>query len=120
MTRCKHCAKRCGLRKQASQALAIQTQYSVSMKTAVIPQVRVDPGLRAQLEAVLQPDETLSEFVEASVRRAVEERQAQTQFQERGQVAWENYRRSGVAVPAEQVLGKLQARLDARRRQLGG
>ncbi|MGC3986566.1 MAG: YlcI/YnfO family protein [Pseudorhodoferax sp.] len=90
------------------------------MKTAVIPQVRVDPGLRAQLEAVLGPDETLSEFVEASVRRAVEVRQAQTDFLARGQVAWENFQRTGEALPAERVLGKLQARLDARRKQLGG
>jgi len=42
------------------------------MKTAVIPQVRVEPELRADLDAVLLPGETLTEFVEASVRRAVE------------------------------------------------
>ncbi|MFN7724032.1 MAG: YlcI/YnfO family protein, partial [Rubrivivax sp.] len=39
------------------------------MKTAVIPQVRVEPKLRADLDAVLLPGETLTEFVEASVRR---------------------------------------------------
>ncbi|KQP12495.1 YlcI/YnfO family protein [Pseudorhodoferax sp. Leaf267] len=90
------------------------------MKTAVIPQVRVDPGLRADLETVLVPGETLSEFVEASVRRAVEVRRAQAHFQARGQAAWENYERSGVAVPGDAVLARLQAKLDARRAQLGG
>jgi len=42
------------------------------MKTAVIPQVRVEPALRADLGAVLLPGETLTELVEAAVRRAVE------------------------------------------------
>jgi hypothetical protein len=35
------------------------------MKSAVIPQVRVEPELRAELEAVLKDGETLSEFVES-------------------------------------------------------
>jgi hypothetical protein len=34
-----------------------------AMKTAVIPQVRVEPKLRADLDAVLLPGETLTEFV---------------------------------------------------------
>ena len=45
------------------------------MKTAVIPQVRLAPELRAQLDAVLTENETLSDFVETAVRRAVEHRQ---------------------------------------------
>lgn len=48
------------------------------MKSAVIPQVRVEPELRAELEAVLQEGETLSEFVETAVRNAVEFRRVQT------------------------------------------
>ena len=52
------------------------------MKSAVIPQVRVEPELRAELEAVLHQGETLSEFVEASVRKAVEFRRVQTRFHE--------------------------------------
>ncbi len=90
------------------------------MKSAVIPQVRVEPELRAELEAVLLQGETLSEFVEASVRNAVEFRRAQNSFHERGQAAWEHYERTGVSVPAEEVLAKLQAKLDGRRKQLGG
>lgn len=90
------------------------------MKTSVIPQVRVDPGLRMQLESVLEQGETLSEFVEASVRRAVELRHAQSHFQARGQAAWENYQRTGVAVPAQAVLVQLSTKLEARRKALGG
>ena len=90
------------------------------MKSAVIPQVRVEPELRAELEAVLQEGETLSEFVETSVRNAVEFRRVQRRFHERGQAAWEHYRSTGVSVPADEVLTKLQAKLDGKRKQLGG
>lgn len=88
------------------------------MKSAIIPQVRVEPELRARLKAVLRQGETLSEFVEASVRSAVEYRAAQVRFHARGDAAWANHQRSGEAATAEQVLDKLQARLDARREQL--
>jgi Arc/MetJ-type ribon-helix-helix transcriptional regulator len=90
------------------------------MKSALIPQVRVEPELRAELEAVLQQGETLSEFVEASVRNAVEFRRVQQRFHERGQAAWEHYQSTGVSVPADEVLAKLQAKLKAKRTQLGG
>ena len=89
------------------------------MKSAIIPQVRVEPELRAELEAVLRQGESLSEFVEASVRNAVEFRRAQARFHERGQAAWEHYRSTGLSVPAHEVLASLQAKLDARRKQLG-
>jgi hypothetical protein len=88
------------------------------MKSAVIPQVRVEPELRAELEAVLHEGETLSEFVETSVRSAVEFRRVQTLFHQRGQAAWENYQRTGISVPAGDVLAKLQAKVDARRKKL--
>jgi len=90
------------------------------MKSAVIPQVRVEPELRAELEAVLHQGETLSEFVEASVRNAVEFRRVQTHFHERGQAAWEHFQETGVSIPADAVLAGLQAKLDAKRRKLRG
>lgn len=89
------------------------------MKSAVIPQIRVEPELRAQLEAVLRQDESLSSFVEASVRSAVEFRRVQHDFHARGEAAWQEFLRTGESVPADQVLAKLQAKLDARRAQLG-
>lgn len=90
------------------------------MKSAVIPQVRVEPELRAELEAVLQKGETLSEFVESSVRNAVAFRRVQTRFHEHGQAAWEHYQATGEWVSTDEVVGKLQAKLDAKRKQLGG
>ena len=90
------------------------------MKTAVIPQVRVTVELRADLDAALGEDETLSEFVEEAVRRAVERRRVETSFLARGEAAWQAHLRDGKAVPAENVLEKLQKKLDARRKQLQG
>jgi len=94
--------------------------YTAKMKTAVIPQVRVEPELRAQLDAVLTEDETLSDFVETAVRRAVEHRRVQTAFHARGEAALEHYQRTGISHSAKDVLDSLQAKLDARRKQVLG
>jgi hypothetical protein len=104
-----------------SRGLAMQRKRNtlMSMKSAVIPQVRVEPELRAELEAVLHQGETLSEFVEASVRNAVEFRRVQTRFHERGQASWEHYERTGVSFSADEILSNLQTKLDAKRKQLG-
>ena len=88
------------------------------MKSAVIPQIRVEPELRAELESVLQQGETLSQFVEATVRDAIAYRRMKTEFHARAQAASEAYHRTGAAVPAGTVLAGLQAKLDAKRKQL--
>jgi hypothetical protein len=88
------------------------------MKTAVIPQVRVEPKLRADLDSVLMPGETLTDFVEASVRRAVEFRRVQTDFAARCDAALAAYERTGVSLPSELVLSKLEAKVAARVEQL--
>lgn len=90
------------------------------MKSAVIPQVRVEPELRAELESVLREGETLSGFVEASVRSAVAFRRVQSRFHERGEQAWMHHQATGESSSVEEVLDKLHARLELRRRQLGG
>lgn len=89
------------------------------MKSAVIPQVRIEPELRAELKAVLQEGETLSEFVEASVRSAVSFRRVQARFHPLGQAAWKHYQDTGESLSAAEVLAKLQAKLDNKRKQLG-
>lgn len=96
-----------------------QVQYTVLMKTAVIPQIRVEPELRAELESVLKEGETLTEFVESTVRNAIAFRRVQTDFHARAQVASAEYHRTGVSVPVDTVLEKLQSRLDAKRKMLG-
>lgn len=93
-----------------------QAQYTARMQTAVIPQIRVEPALRAELESVLKQGETLTDFVEATVRSAIAFRRVQTAFHARAQAASEAYHQTGVSVPVEPVLDKLQSRLDARRK----
>jgi hypothetical protein len=89
------------------------------MKSAVIPQIRVEPELRAELESVLQPGETLTDFVEATVRSAIAFRRVQTSFHARAQAASQEYHLTGISVPVETVLERLQSKLDARRKELG-
>lgn len=92
--------------------------YIFMMKTAVIPQVRVDPELRADLDSVLLPGETLTDFVEASVRNAVEFRRVQTDFATRCNASLAQYERTGISAPADAVLSKLEAKVAARVKQL--
>lgn len=96
-----------------------QMQYTAAMKTAVIPQVRVEPALRAELESVLHKGESLSDFIEATVRQAVEFRRVQIAFHARAQAASDEYHRTGVSVAADAVLDRLQSKLDAKRKKLG-
>jgi hypothetical protein len=90
------------------------------MKSAVIPQIRVESALRADLDTVLLPGETLTDFVEASVRNAIEYRRMQTSFAARCDASLAKYERTGVSVPAVQVIHKLESMLATRRKQLGG
>jgi hypothetical protein len=89
------------------------------METAVIPQVRVEPELRADLDSVLLPGETLTEFVEASVRSAVESRRVQkTGFAAHCNASLATYERTGVSIPLGEVLLKLNAKVAAKVNQL--
>lgn len=85
------------------------------MKTATIPSVRVEPEFRAEVEAVLADGETLSEFVEASVRASVERRRVQTEFIARGLQSRDEALRTGDYVDADIVIDGLQRKLDAAR-----
>ena len=85
------------------------------MKTATIPAVRVEPELRTEVESLLGEGETVSEFVEASVRAAVLRRRHQAEFIARGQRSLERARRTGDYVDADVVIEGLQRKLDAAR-----
>ena len=106
------------LRDSAILESVLRMHYSRCMKTAVIPQVRVEPELRADLDSVLLPGETLTEFVETSVRRAVEFRRVQTDFAARCDASLAAYERTGTSIPSEVVLSKLEAKVAARVKQL--
>lgn len=85
------------------------------MKTATIPSVRVDPEFRAEVESVLVEGESLSEFVEASVRAGVERRRIQAEFIARGLRSRDEAQRRGDYVDADEVVAGLQRKLDAAR-----
>ncbi|AXV14671.1 prevent-host-death protein [Neorhizobium sp. SOG26] len=84
------------------------------MKTATIPSLRVDPELRAAAESVLKEGETLSAFVESSLRQQVHVRQSQAEFIARGLASREEARRTGEYYSADLVLGELKAMLAAK------
>jgi predicted transcriptional regulator len=81
------------------------------MKTATMPALRVRPELRQAAEEILRPGETLSAFVEDSLRRNVELRRAQQEFIARGLASRDAARESGEYVSAKKVLNKLSAKL---------
>lgn len=77
------------------------------MKTATMPALRVEPELRQAAEEILRPGETLSAFVEESLRRNVEFRRTQQEFIARGLASGDAARKSGVYVSSEEVLQEL-------------
>jgi len=77
------------------------------MKTATIPSLRVDPELRHAAESVLQDGETLSSFVEQSLRINIDYRRAQQAFIARGLAARDEAKNTNEYFPAEDVLREL-------------
>jgi hypothetical protein len=88
------------------------------MKTATLPSLRVEPELREAAEQVLQDGETLSGFIEASVRETIERRRSRAEFIARGLAARDEARRTGIYVDADVVHAELAAKLAAARARL--
>jgi predicted transcriptional regulator len=86
------------------------------MKTSTFPSLRVDPALRRAAEDVLAEGETLSSFVEKSVRAQIRQRQEQEAFIARGLASRERAREDGRYVPADEVVAGLRKRLGEARR----
>ena len=87
------------------------------MKTSTFPSLRVDPALRQAAEDVLEEGETLSSFVEKSVRAQIRQRQQQEAFISCGLASRERARASSAYVPADEVVAGLRGRLDEARRR---
>ena len=85
------------------------------MKTATLPPVRVRPEFRAEIESLLGQGETLSEFLETSVRDSVQRRRNQQEFVRRGLASLENAKLTDLYVDADAMLARLERKLvDAR------
>lgn len=79
------------------------------MKSATIPPLRVTPDLRHDAESVLQEGETLSSFVEESVRKQIEHRKFQREFIARGLAARDKAKTTGHYVSKEDVMDSLRS-----------
>jgi predicted transcriptional regulator len=81
------------------------------MKTATLPSLRVDPELRQAAESVLNEGESLSSFMEESLRASINRRQRQREFIARGLASHEEAQRTGVYFSSEEVLADLEQML---------
>lgn len=81
------------------------------MKTATFPSLRVTPELRQAAERILQEGETLSSFVEQSIRESIGRRQIQQEFIARGLRSRDEARQTGNYVSADAVIGRLEKML---------
>ncbi|MGB5622885.1 MAG: YlcI/YnfO family protein [Gammaproteobacteria bacterium] len=86
------------------------------MKSATIPPLRVTPDLRNEAESVLREGESLSSFVEDSLRRQIEHRKLHSEFIARGLAARESAKSSGEYASKEEVMDSLRGILDASNR----
>jgi hypothetical protein len=93
-------------------------RYTDPMKTATIPSIRVEPELRERLESLLGEGETLSSFVEATVRSAVEYRQVQADFHSRGKQSSLHYEATGISYSTDEIVSELRRMTEVRRKEL--
>ena len=87
------------------------------MKTATIPSLRVTPELRDAAESVLKEGESLSSFVEESLKASVSRRRAQQAFIARGLAGRDSAHRTGRYIEAATVLKGLDSMLAEGRRK---
>lgn len=85
------------------------------MKSATLPSLRVDPELREAAESVLQEGETLSGFIEASVRETIQRRRVRAEFIARGLAARDEARRADAYIDADVVHAELVEKLEQAR-----
>ena len=90
------------------------------MKNATLPPVRVDEEFRATAESVLHEGESLTSFIEATMRRAVEYRRIQNAFELRARESLAQYKRTGISHSVDEVFDKLEAMVKSRRKQVLG
>ena len=65
------------------------------MRSATFPPIRVEPEVRAEVEAVLREGESLTQFIEEVVVAAAAWRRVQAEFVTRGEAAIERWKQKG-------------------------
>ena len=91
--------------------------YIRVMRSATFPPIRVEPEVRAEVEAVLREGETLTQFIEEAVVAAAAWRRVQSEFITRGEAAIERWKHEGGGQGVDEVMSDLQARLDDAKRR---
>lgn len=91
--------------------------YIPSMRSATFPPIRVEPEVRAEVEAVLREGESLTQFIEEAVVSAAAWRRVQAEFVHRGEAAIERWKREGGGRTVDEVMTGLQGRLDDAKRR---
>lgn len=82
------------------------------MKTSSFPSLRVNPELRRAAESVLKQGESLSSFVEHSIRMNIERRRIQQEFIARGLASRAEAKQTDTYYSAVDVLDELGGMLD--------
>ena len=77
------------------------------MKSSTIPSLRVEPELRLAAENVLREGETLSSFMEESLRAGIQARKVRQEFIARGLASRDEAPRTGEYYSPEDVFGEL-------------
>ena len=85
-------------------------------KSRTIPPLRVSEQLRADVESVLEPGETLSAFLMDAVSRSIDFRKSQQDFLARGMASADRARKKGGYVPADKAIAGLRKRLTSAQR----
>lgn len=88
------------------------------MRSTSLPAVRITPELKLQLEGVLAEGETVSALVERAVRGEIERRVLEEEFHRRGFEAIARVEAGGGHLTAEEVLGKLESKLQRVKKSL--
>ena len=87
------------------------------MRSATFPPIRVEPEVRAEVEAVLREGESLTQFIEDAVVAAAAWRRVQSEFVTRGEAAIGRWKQHGSGHSVDAVMADLQTRLDDAKRR---
>jgi len=89
------------------------------MKSSTIPSLRVEPELRQAAENVLHNGETLSSFMEKSLRAGIQHRRVQQEFIARGLASRNEAQRTGEYFSAEDVFDEMEGILAKAEEKIG-
>jgi hypothetical protein len=88
------------------------------MRTATLPAVRVSPDTRALIESVLKEGESLSTFIEETVRKHAAWRKEDEAFHARAALASKRLAEGGKFFTAEESIARLRAQVQRARDKL--